>query len=176
MSLDEFLAWERGQELRFEFDGFGPVAMTGGTFAHSEIATNLVEALRRRLRGGPCRAARGDLKIIVNGRVRYPDTVVTCTPIPNNADVVPDPVVVFEVLSASTAGIDPIAKNADYRATPSIRHYVMLEQTSQAATMFSRDGSEWVGRLLTGETSLTFPELAIEMPLAEVYAGIAFEA
>ncbi len=91
MSLEEFLAWERGQEMRFEFDGFEPKAMSGGTFAHSQIATNPVEALRRRLRGGPCAAVRGDLKVIVNGRVRDPDAAVTRTPMPNSADVVPSP-------------------------------------------------------------------------------------
>jgi Uma2 family endonuclease len=176
MSLEEFLAWERDQDLRFEFDGFGPMAMTGGTVEHSEIATNIVESLRRRLRGGQCRAFRSDLKIIVNGRARYPDAVITCTPVPRGSDVVPEPVVVFEVLSSSTAGIDRIAKNADYRATPSIRHYVMLEQTSQAATMFSRDGDQWIGRLLTGDVALAFPDLGIEVPLADIYAGIEFEA
>ncbi len=30
MSVAEFLAWEERQELRWEFDGFQPVAMTGG--------------------------------------------------------------------------------------------------------------------------------------------------
>ncbi len=29
MTLPEFLAWEDAQELRYEFDGFQPVAMTG---------------------------------------------------------------------------------------------------------------------------------------------------
>ena len=33
MSLEEFLAWEERQELRWEFDGFVPMAMTGGTAA-----------------------------------------------------------------------------------------------------------------------------------------------
>ena len=42
MTLDEFLAWERRQELRYEFDGTRAVAMTGGTVEHSVIATNLV--------------------------------------------------------------------------------------------------------------------------------------
>ena len=32
MTLEAFLAWEERQELRYEFDGFQPVAMTGGTF------------------------------------------------------------------------------------------------------------------------------------------------
>ncbi|MBV9749242.1 MAG: hypothetical protein JO157_10540 [Acetobacteraceae bacterium] len=42
MSLDEFLARERAQDLRYEFDRFQPIAMTGGTVEHSEIATNIV--------------------------------------------------------------------------------------------------------------------------------------
>ncbi len=29
MTVAEFLAWEERQELRWEFDGFQPVAMTG---------------------------------------------------------------------------------------------------------------------------------------------------
>jgi Uma2 family endonuclease len=172
MSLEEFLAWERRQEMRWEFDGIRPVAMNGGSVAHSEIATNLVEALRRRLRGGPCRAFRGDLKIVVKGRVRYPDAVVTCSPVASDSDIVPEPVVVFEVLSPSTAGVDRIAKNADYRATPSIRQYVMLEQARVAATVFGRDGADWAGHLLTGETDLTFPALGISLPLAELYGGV----
>ena len=121
MTLDEFLAWERGQELRYEFDGIRPAAMTGGTVEHSEIATNLVEALRERLQGKPCRAFRGDLKVVVAGRVRYPDTMVTCSPVPRGTDVVPEPVVVFEVLSASMAATDRIEKNEEYRLTPSIQ-------------------------------------------------------
>ena len=30
MTLPEFLAWEERQELRYEFNGFQPVAMAGG--------------------------------------------------------------------------------------------------------------------------------------------------
>ena len=174
MSLDEFLAWERDQELRYEFDGVQPVAMTGGTIEHSEIATNLVEALRRRLRGQPCRAFRGDLKILANGRIRYPDATVTCTLPARGADIVPEPVVVFEILSPSTASIDRIEKNQDYRLTPSIRHYVMLEQTRQAATVFSRAGDDWVGHVVTGDVVLRLPEIGIELPLREAYIGVEF--
>jgi Uma2 family endonuclease len=108
----------------------------------------------------------------VNGRVRYPDAVVTCTPVARDADIVPDPVVVFEVLSSSTAGTDRIAKNEDYRATDSIRRYVMLEQSSIAATVFAREGSNWVGHLLTGDAVLALPEIGAELPLAELYAGV----
>ncbi len=174
MTLDEFLAWERRQDLRYEFDGARPVAMTGGTVEHSEIATNLVEALRRRLQGRPCRAFRGDLKIVVAGRIRYPDATVTCSPVPRGTDMIPEPVVVFEVLSATTAATDRIEKNEEYRLTPSIRRYVMLEQARRAATVFSRAGDDWAGHVLTGDAVLAMPEIGVDLPLAEAYAGIEF--
>ena len=156
MNLDEFLAWERGQELRYEFDGIAPVAMTGGTIEHSQIATNIVEALRRRLRGGPCRAFRGDLKIVVNGRIRYPEAVVTCAPVDRGADIVPEPVVVLEVVSPSTAAVDRVVKNRDYRGTPAIQQYVLLAQSVTGATVYSRQGADWVAHLVTGEAVLAF--------------------
>jgi hypothetical protein len=31
MTLEAFLGWESRQEIKYEFDGFRPVAMTGGT-------------------------------------------------------------------------------------------------------------------------------------------------
>jgi len=172
MALAEFLAWEREQDLRYEFDGERPVAMTGGTVAHSVVATNLVRALEDRLRGGPCRAFRGDVKIVVAGRVRYPDAVVTCSPVADDAEIVPDPAIVFEVLSASTASIDRIQKNEEYRLTASITHYVMLEQTRVAATVFGRAGTDWLGRVLTGDAVLEFPAIGLHLPLAAAYVGL----
>ena len=174
MTLDEFLAWERRQELRHEFDGSQTFAMTSGTIEHSVIATNLVRALEDRLHGKSCRAFRGDLKILVAGRERYPDAVVTCTLAPSGTDVVLEPVVVFEVLSSSTAGTNRIAKNEEYRATPSIQRYVMLEQTRQAATVFFRAGDDWVGRVLTGSVALPMPETGVSLPLDAIHAGVEF--
>ncbi len=37
MSLADFLPWEPRQELRQEFNGIAPVAITGGTEAREEI-------------------------------------------------------------------------------------------------------------------------------------------
>ena len=150
MSLDEFLAWERRQQLRYEFDGVRIVAMTGGTIEHSVIATNLVRALEDRLQVTRCRAFRGDVKFLVGGRVSYPDAVVTCSPPSRCCDFVPNSVVVFEVLSPNTASVDRIEKNEEYRATSSIQRYVMLEQTRQAATVFARNGDDWGGHIVTG--------------------------
>jgi Uma2 family endonuclease len=171
MTLDEFLAWERRQELRYEFDGFEPVAMTGGTLNHSAIATRLVTLLEDQL-GSRCRAYRGDVKILVAGRARYPDAAVTCSPIDGQSDILPNPVVVFEILSSSTASVDRVTKNAEYAATPSIQRYVMLEQVRVGATVFARDGVNWIGTVLLDDAVLAMPEIGVELPLRQLYARV----
>src|SRR5690348_8909632 len=77
-TLADFLAWEERQELKYEFDGFQPVAMTGGTRAHDLISNNLRARLHERLRGSRCRAFGPDVKVEAAGRVRYPDAGVEC--------------------------------------------------------------------------------------------------
>ena len=174
MTLEAFLAWEERQELRYEFDGFQPVAMTGGTSEHSAIQRNLITALTNRLRGKACQPHGSELKIAVAGSIRYPDAFVVCSPVPRGATVVTDPVVVFEVLSPSTSTTDRIVKNQEYRDTPSIQRYVMLEQDRQAATVFARAGDDWVGHVVSGDAVLAMPEIGIELPLAELYEGVSF--
>ena len=169
-SLERFLAWEERQELRHEFDGFGPVAMTGGTLGHEAIGGALRALLRLRLAGLPCRAWGPTAKVEVAGRIRYPDALVSCTPAPRDSTIVPDPVVVFEILSPGSSYTDRIVKLREYQATASIRRYVILEQDRVAATVFVRHGEAWIATPHTGAATLDMPEIGIELPLAEIYA------
>ena len=176
MTLAEFLEWEERQPMRYEFDGVGPVAMTGGTVGHADIEANLAAALRTRLRGKPCRFYGSDLKFqVADGQVRYPDGMVVCSPIDRTATVVYDPVVVFEVLSPSTARDDRIVKAREYQATPSVQRYVMLEQDGVSATVYARSGETWTHEILIADSVLTLPEIGVELPLAELYEGVVFE-
>ncbi|HEY2616511.1 MAG TPA: Uma2 family endonuclease [Acetobacteraceae bacterium] len=174
MSLGDFLDWENRQEFKYEFDGFQPVAMTGVTTAHAAIQRNLLGLLFNRLRGHRCQAYGSDLKIQVAGRMRYPDAFIVCSPITPGATVIDDPVVVFEILSPGTSYQDRIEKNREYRATPSIRRYVILEQTRPAATVYARAGDDWVADVLVGEAELTLPEIGSSISLSEVYEGVPF--
>jgi len=172
MTVQEFLAWEERQEPRWEFDGFHPVAMTGGTAAHETIGGNVLIALDSRLRGGRCRVFGPTLKIEVVGRIRYPDAFVVCAPVPPRETVVRDPIVVFEVLSESTSRTDRIEKLREYGATPSIQRYVILEQDAMAAMVFVRKGTDLVAETVTGSDTLTMPEIGLAVPLAEFYVGV----
>ena len=176
MTLAEFLEWEERQPLRYEFDGVGPVAMTGGTAGHAQIQRNLAFALTARLRGKPCQFLGSDLKFqVAEGHVRYPDGMVVCSPVDRTANVVYDPVVVFEVLSPSTAGIDRIAKAREYQSTPSVQRYVMLEQDAVGATVYAHSGDAWTHEILVANSILALPEIGVSLPLAELYEGIVFE-
>jgi Uma2 family endonuclease len=172
MSLAEFLAWEERQELRYEFDGFEPVAMTGGTIAHDQIIFDLRSALATRLAGTPCRALGPNVKIIADGHARYPDAMIVCHPVSPAATVADNPVVVFEVLSEGSSQTDLIDKNREYRATPSIQRRVVLQQTHVAAILFVRRDDGWLSEIVSGKDAvLDLPEVGIAVPLHEVYAN-----
>lgn len=172
MTLSQFLAWEERQELRYEFDGVGPVAMAGGTAAHAAIQRNLIFRLTGRLLGKSCQAYGSELKIQVDGHIRYPEAFVVCTRVPPRSTVVADPVVVFEVLSDGSTHEDLVVKSAEYRATPSIQRYAILQQTHAGATVFVCKGADWITEIVGDQGTLHMPEIGIEIPLAEIYADI----
>ncbi|MBE7211762.1 MAG: Uma2 family endonuclease, partial [Gluconacetobacter diazotrophicus] len=141
MTPDEFLDWAGTQNERYEFDGFRPVAMTGGSGNHARIARNIAFELGRRLSDdGPCEALSADAGIRTLGdAVRYPDALVTCTPFDGRGRLVPEPVIVFEVISPSSIREDRILKPVEYAAVPTIRRYVLVEQSVIGLTVLWRD-------------------------------------
>jgi len=170
-TIAEFLDWERHQPVRYERDGVQPVAMVGGSFAHTELATRLSDLLRAALRGGPCTVVRTDLKVFTErrSRARYPDLVFTCAPVRPSDSEVPEPLLIVEVLSDTTAAADRGAKRAEYAALPSLRRYVMLAQDAPLALVCDRENAfeERVVR-----DTLELPELDLSVPLAPLWNGL----
>ena len=171
MTLAEFLKWEERQEQRYEFDGSAPIAMAGGSLAHSAIQRNLALAIGSRLRGKPC-----DLKLqAAENSSRYPDGMVICSGLDPTLKIVRNPVVIFEVLSPSTAAADRIVKAREYQATPSVQRYVMLEQVRIGATVHVRAEDGWNVLVLKDDDALALPEIGLAIPLAEFYEGLTFD-
>lgn len=174
MTREAFLDWATAQDQRFEFDGFQPVAMTGGTLGHSRIGGNIKTALQARLRGSGCEPLGPDAGVATIGdAVRYPGALVTCTRAPASERVVPGVVVVFEVLSPSSGRTDRIEKLREYQAVPTILRYVILEHSSIGLAVYARErgGDPWTATALTGDDILRMPEIGIEIPIAEFYQG-----
>lgn len=176
MTADEFLAWEADQEFKWEFDGFQPVAMAGGTEAHAAIQVNLLAALASRLRGTQCRVRGSELKVRAGASFRYPDAFVRCTPAERGATVTDDPVVIFEIMFPCTERKDRTIKLREYRAIPTLQRYVLLEQDGAAATTYTRTGTGWIVGQLDSAEVLDMPEIGISIPVAELYDGLDFSA
>lgn len=150
--------------------------MAGGTAEHAAIQRNLAIAVGGRLRGKLCQFYGSDLKIDTSETIRYPDGFVVCSPFVASATRIPDPVVVFEVLSDDSARRDLVTKNQEYAGVPTVRRYIVLAQDEMSGTMFERVGTGWVGHLLHANSILRMPEIDIELPLAELYEGVDLAA
>jgi Uma2 family endonuclease len=178
MTREEFLIWAEGQEGRYEFDGLQPVAMTQGTNNHGTISDNLNFELKRRLESSPCRSMspQGGGVATIDGRVRSPEATVTCSKIRGRDRLIPNPVIVFEVISESTRRIDLVDKLREYHAVPTIKRYVLIEQSGVAVTVHARQGDEPWSTLPYGKGDvLDLPEIGIQLPVDALYDEVAFD-
>ena len=172
MTMAEFLDWEQRQPTKHEFDGLHVIAMAGGTIRHAALQRNLAISIGGALRGTPCQFLGSDLQVRTETSVRYPDGMVVCGPQPSTAVSTREPVVLFEVLSPSTASTDRLAKTREYQAIPSLQRYVILEQDHVAATVFARTAEGWSGQVLAAGETLAMPEIGIAVPLDDLYLGV----
>ena len=172
-TTESFLAWEDRQEGKYEFDGRDVVPTIGCSYAPQRIVINLWLALTGLLGDEPPRIAQ-EMRLRIGRQIRYPDVPISAAPLEQTIRTLTDAVAIFEVLSADTATTDHVEKPIDYAAVPSLRTYVLLEQTKIGATVLRREpGGAWTTTAVTAGT-IDLPDLGIAMPLADLYRGLTF--
>lgn len=178
-SVEAYLEFDRAANVKHELWDGSPHAMTGASLAHNRLVRNLIVTLAEALRGSECEVLPSDLRVRIPGRARYlyPDaTVVLGAPEleDDHADTLLNPRVVFEVLSDSTETFDRGRKFAAYRSIPSLREYVLVEQSEARVDHFSRTEARgaWTLRRYTDDDRLALPAIDAEVPLARLYAGV----
>ncbi len=176
-TADEFIAWALEQPAgRFELDNGVVVAMAPERASHNQAKLNAVIALRGAIgaRGLPCSAMTDGMAVRVNDRTVYePDALVRCGPrLPGDAMEVADPVVVVEVVSPSSRGVDRGVKLAGYFSLPSVRHYLIVDTDRRVVIHHRRDGDGRieVGIVRDGALELDPPGLEIDVPA--VFEGL----
>ncbi len=175
---DACLTWEADQPVRYELVDGQVFAMGGGTAERDTIGNNLRGELRTQLRGKPCRSHGPDLKVRAGRDGRYPDALVDCGKLVEGALVAQEPVIVFEILSRSTAWIDQSLKLRDYDATPTIGYYVLVSQDEPRALIYARGDTGGFdiqsARLIEGDgQSIDIPEYGLSIALSALYEGLA---
>ena len=140
---------------------------------HSRIIGNLAGQLANHLKP-PCGVYTGaGIPLPYRDDTYYvADLAVSRASLEADPGWVPDPVLIAEVLSTSTADRDRLAKLADYRRLPSVREILVVSGRERRVELLRREGGRWVIEDLIGEAELRLAAVGgAAIPLAAVYEG-----
>lgn len=174
----EYDAQERHQYYRGEI-----FAMAGGSPEHSLIIANVGRELGNRLRGKPCRVYESNLRVRIPRTTlyTYPDIPVICgelrfDPLDTRKQTVLNPSLLVEALSPGTEGWDRGGKFESYQSIESLNEYVLVScQTPRIETYLRQPDGRWLYTPHAGLDAIArLASLAIDLPLAEAYAGVTF--
>jgi Uma2 family endonuclease len=183
-TLEEYFRLAEESPTKLEFRSGEILDMAGATYAHNQIAANLIGELRNLVKGRPCRATGRDTRVrTADDRYCYPDVTVVCGEPSFDRSGPPqmtitNPQLIFEVLSPSTEVTDRGEKFIKYINLDSMQGYFLVAQDRpQVESFFRRDDDSWsVGKIAAGlDASLVIHSLNLSIPLSEVYANIRFD-
>jgi Uma2 family endonuclease len=168
MTVADFLAWAETQENgRHELFHGRIVSMAPERAEHAQAklrAANALEAAIRRA-GVSCEAFVDGLAVVIDETTSYvPDALVNCgAPVPPNSFIAPSAVIVIEVLSPSTRGLDKSAKLADYFRVEGLSHYVIVDLARRHVVHYRRqaDGAMMVAIVKDAEIVLDPPGISV---------------
>ena len=176
-TADEFIAWAMEQPSgRFELDNGRVVAMAPERANHAIAKLNTVVALRDAIaaRDLACRAFPDGMAVRVNDQTVYePDALVRCgPPLPGDAVELRNPVIVVEVVSPSSRGIDRSAKLAGYFSLPSVRHYLIVDTDKRTVLHHRRDDEGRIEVRILPDGPLSLDPPGLELAIPEIFAGL----
>lgn len=178
---EEYLAREETAEYKSEYYRGEIFAMAGASATHNRIFFNLGSFLNNALPKKSCDVFGADVRLQVESKdlFTYPDIMVVCGKpqfYENRNDTITNPIVIFEVLSESTKNYDRGEKFEFYRAIPTLKEYVLIDQHKIHVEQFSiGDVGKWVlteYNDFNNELKLTAVDLTI--PLATIYSRVEF--
>jgi Uma2 family endonuclease len=175
-TADEFIAWALEQPAgRFELDNGTVVAMAPERASQATAKGNVFIALRNAIgaRSLTCQAFPDGMSVRINDRTVYePDALVRCGPqLSGDAIEANDPIIVVEVVSPSSRGVDRGVKLAGYFLLPSLRHYLIVD-TDKRVIIQNHRGEE--GRIevrILHEGSLTLDPPGLALEVQDIFVG-----
>ena len=180
MTVQEFLNWDFADGLRYELVDGIPRAMAPAKPAHGRLLHELSRRIGNHLveRGRNCDVViePGVVPQLLSGHnVRIPDLAVTCAPIASNQSLLPDPVLVIEILSPSNQA-DTWNNVWAYTTVPSVQEILILRSDRIAADLLRRRPDQtWPDEPVSIiEGILALESSGFEITLADLYTRIQF--
>lgn len=183
-SLEEYLEMDRNSEARLEYWDGEIFDMAGGSETHYEIESNLIAALKPKLRAHGCRVFTGNTRLKVPSLppYRYGDCAALCGKAQfeqiEGVAVLTNPSLIIEVLSKSTEGYDRGDKFTHYQSIPNFQEYLLIAQHRPHVTHLVKqaDGS-WSQREYNDlDAVIKLLALDCEISLREIYEAVNFAA
>ena len=179
-TLAEYLELEKHAEERYVYYNGEVVAMSGASLQHNRIVRNLMRVIDARLAGKPCEVLPIDMRIKVPKALpyRYADLVVVCgEPVIEDMqglEVLVNPLIIFEVLSASTEAYDRGIKFFEYQSIASFQEYVLVAQDCPHITHYVRqENRQWLRSDLHGVAEHLFLRaLDCTIPVTDIYRQV----
>jgi Uma2 family endonuclease len=173
-SLDEYFAVEETSHVKNEFYDGQIFAMAGASLQHNDIAANLVSSIRPALVPQGCRTFGSDLRVQTPaGLFTYPDLSIVCGDpllIQGRPDTLTNPILLLEILSDATREYDRGEKFTLYREIPSLREYVIVEQTEPLVETFRWANGAWLPhRFDRMEATAVFESIGVQIPMKDIY-------
>ena len=174
LDVDAFLRWAEGRQGRWELRDGQPVMMAPERAIHALTKFAAQETLKSAIEraGLPCRMFPDGMTVRIAARSAFePDALVVCPP-PSNLDTmeIPNPVVVVEVLSPSTAADDHGVKLDGYFSLPSLAHYLIVDPDRRVMIHHKR-GTEAIETRIFREGALRLQPPGLEAEVAAFFAA-----
>jgi len=172
----EFFDWVTGREGRYELQDGRIIVQAGGTRNHWRVTSAFLIALRGRLAADAWEVGTTDLAVEIGDNERYPDVLVEAAGGDGSALSTSQPVILIEVLSPSSVGLDMTIKLAEYTTLASLEAYIVASQEEPICWVWQRGSDGCFPRLpeqIEGrDASIGLHGRSIDFPLAEIYRGI----
>ena len=180
-SLEEYLNFEVNSPERHEYIEGEIRPMTGGTPNHNQITGNLYATLNFALKRQPYRVFVTDQRLWIPEKrlYTYPDIMVIQGDIQlqeGRKDTITNPLILVEVLSASTRNYDKDEKFAAYRTLPTFQEYILIDQYNiQIEHYYKTDQKHWIFMEYNNSNeTLVFNSISFEITVADIYDKVEF--
>ena len=190
-TVEDYLEIDREADERYEYIDGEIYAMAGESGEHGDICVNLVGELYSDLKDTNCRLRAKDTKVrsgmfplkrpLVKGMISCPDLVVICGEPEYHdefRDVILNPQVIVEVLSASTEQFDRGEKFHRYQLwNPTLTDYILVSQDKPLVEHYIRQAdNSWKFYFYDGlEREFTIESINSRLKLADIFYRIEFE-
>lgn len=179
LTVTDFVEWQGdGTDTRYELVDGVLRPMSPGSVAHNLIVTTLSSLIFVHLRqsGLPLWVVTApgiQPHVRANWNFRIPDIGVTRSPNEPGQLMLPDPVLLIEVLSPGNS-TDTYENVRAYATLPSVQEILVVQSTRIGAEVLRRDAQgNWPADpdAISADEALTLTSISATLPLKDIYAG-----